>query len=98
MFDDTQSIKVFRVTLKKVIERLSTIKDCDVAEFVETVKEQFDGYEYDECDTLVGYENWQDISQDGEYKLNIKIDHKDAYEFTLYVTVNDKKATITNVL
>jgi hypothetical protein len=40
MFEENQ-IPVFRVTLKKVIERLSNIK-CEVSELQDIVVEQFD--------------------------------------------------------
>ena len=97
MFEE-QEVKVFRVTVKKVIQRLSTVKDCDVENFKDLVMEQFDGYNYEGEEELIGIESWADISLDGEYKLSIKIDHEDAYEFTLFIKVNEKKATIYNVL
>ena len=97
MFDE-QPIKIFRVTTKEIIKRLSSIKDCDVKDFKDEVIDKFDGYNYDGEEELIGYESWVDISNNGEYKLNIKIDHEDAYEFTLHTKVEDNKATITNVL
>ena len=95
---EKEKVKVFRVTVKKVIQRLSTVKDCDVENFKDLVMEQFDGYNYEGEEELIGIESWADISSDGEYKLSIKIDHEDAYEFTLFVKVENKKVTIYNVL
>lgn len=95
---EEQEVKVFRVTVKKVIARLSEVKDCPVDDFKKTIEEQFDGYNYEGEEELVGLESWGDISKNGNYELSVKIDHEDAYEFTLFVKVNDKKATIYNVL
>ena len=97
MFEQ-EPIKVFRVTLKEILKRLPTIKNCNLDEFQDKVIEKFDGYNYEGEEELIGFESWGDISKDGEYKLNIQIDHENAYEFTLYTTVINKEATITNVL
>jgi hypothetical protein len=97
MFEQ-EPVKVFRVTLKEVIKRLSSIEDCDINNFKELVYEKFDGYNYEGEEELVGFDKWEDISNDGNYQLNIKIDHDDAYEFTLHTKVDNKKATIVNVL
>jgi len=97
MFDE-EPIKVFRVTLKEVIKRLSTIKDCDLNQFKDIVTEKFDGYNYEGEDELIGFDSWGDLSQDGNYQLSIKIDHEDAYEFTLHTAIANQKATIYNVL
>ena len=95
---DKQPIKVFRVTLKEVIKRLSIIKECDISKFKEEILENFDGYNFDGEEELIGFESWGDISKDGKYQLNVKIDHENAYEFTIHTTVLNKKATVTNVL
>ena len=97
MFENEQ-IKIFRVTLKEVIKRLSTIENCDISEFKDTIIEKFDGYNYEGEEELVGFESWDDISKDGEYQLNIRIDHENAYEFTLHTKIINGKATIFNVL
>ncbi len=97
MFNENET-KVFIITLKKVIERLSTVKDCDINNFKDTVIEQFDDYNYEGEEELKGLNFWVNISNDGEYKLTVSIDHKDAYELTLFVKVLNKKATIYNVL
>jgi len=96
MFEENQ-IPVFRVTLKKVIERLSNIK-CEVSELQDIVMEQFDGYEYQDCEDVVGFDKWRKNFTDGEYQLNVKIDHPDAYELTLYVKIINNNAEIYNVL
>ena len=98
MFEEQQEIKVFRVTVKKVIERLSEVKDCPIDDFKDFIIEQFDGYNYEGEEELIGFELWSDLSVNGKYELNVRIDHEDAYEFCLFVEINDKKATIYNVL
>lgn len=98
MFGEEQEIKIYAVTLKKVIQRLEEIKDVAVNDFAQEVENAFEGYDYDGEEELAGWDEWPDISNDGKYELNIKIDHEDAYEFTLYVDVNNAKATVVNVL
>ncbi len=97
MFEE-QQVKVFRVTVKKVLQRLAEVKDCEVSKFKDIVIEQFDGYNYEGEEELIGFESWNDLSVDGKYELNVSIDHDCAYEFTLFVEVNDKRVTIYNVL
>ena len=98
MFEEQREVKVFRVTVKKVIQRLLEIKECEYTSFKEVVIEQFDGYDYEGEEELIGYDSWDDISQNGEYELPIKIDHEHAYEFTIYAKTEDGKVTIYNVL
>ncbi|MEA2018378.1 MAG: hypothetical protein U9N59_08010 [Campylobacterota bacterium] len=98
MFEQEETIKIFKITFKEVLRRLSSVENCPKEKFEQKVIEQFDDYNYEGEEELQGIENWCDISNDGEYKLNVGIDHEDAYEFTLYVRVKDKKATIFNVL
>ena len=98
MFEEEKTIRIFRVTVKKVIERLLEIQNCPFEEFQELVIEKFDGYDYEDIEELTGFETWEDISKNGEYQLNIKINHPHAYEFTLYIKNQDNKITIFNVL
>lgn len=98
MFEEQREMRVFRVTVKKVIERLLEIQESPIGEFKDLIIEQFDGYDYEDEEELVGFELWEDISQNGKYQLPIKINHKDAYEFTLFIETKDKKVTIYNVL
>lgn len=98
MFEEQRVVKVYRVTVKKIIERLLTLQDIQQTDFQEEVKEQFDGYDYKDVEDLAGFELWPDMSSDGEYKLNIKIDHEDAYEFTIDVKVENGKVSVLNVL
>lgn len=95
---EKEPVRVYRVTLKKLIENLSKIKDCPLEDFKEEIMEAFEGYDYNDIEELVGFDSWPDISENNNYELMVKIDHKNAYEFTLYVTVKDQKATIDNVL
>ncbi|MEA3497435.1 MAG: hypothetical protein U9R16_00115, partial [Campylobacterota bacterium] len=62
------------------------------------VIEQFEDYNYEGEEELKGIEQWDDLSNDGKYELTVGINHEDAYEFTIYVNVENKKATIYNVL
>ena len=98
MYEEQQQVKIFRVTVKKVLQRLADVKDCEVCNFKDFIIEQFDGYDYEGEEELIGFESWSDLTVDGKHELNVKIDHDCAYEFTLFVEVNDNKATIYNVL
>lgn len=98
MFEEQRVVKVFRVTVKKVIQRLLEINECPFEEFEECVIEQFDGYDYEGEENLVGFTSWDNLDTDGKYQLSVKIDHFDAYEFTLFVEVKKKKVSIYNVL
>lgn len=98
MFEEERIVKVFRVTVKKVIERLLEIQECPIEKFQDLVVEKFDGYDYEGEEELVGFESWDDISTNGEYKLTIKINHEHAYEFTLHIKNQNNKITIFNVL
>lgn len=98
MFEEEKIVKVYRVTVKKIIERLLELQSVDISIFKDEVVEQFDGYDYKDVEEVVGFENWPDISGDGNYELNVKVNHEDAYEFTLHIEVKEQKATVTNVL
>jgi|GEM_PF-492509 len=95
---EEEPIKQFRTTLKTVIKNLSELENIDVAKLNETVEDAYAGYNFDGEDEVILHDTWPDITQDGQYQLNSKVDHENAYEFTLYITVNCGKATITNVL
>ena len=97
MFEENETIN-FRKTLKQVVKDLESINDCPLVSFEECVVEKFDRYSYEGEDEVVGFEKWEDISQDGNYQLEIGINHEHAYVFTLYVTVENGKVTIANVL
>ena len=98
MFEEERIVKVYRVTVKKIVERLVELQDIDIEEFIDEVKEQFDGYDYKDIEEVVGFESWTDISKDGEYQVDVKIDHEDAYEFTIHIKTKDKKISVVNVL
>lgn len=98
MFEEERIVKVYRVTIKKIIERLLSLQEVDIENFQDEVIEQFDGYDYKDIEEVSGYERWPDLHNDGEYELNIKIDHEDAYEFTLYIKVKGNKVSVVNVL
>lgn len=98
MFEEERVVKVFRVTVKKVIERLLEIQECPIEKFEELVIEQFDGYDYEGEENLVGFSSWDNLDSDGKYQLSVKIDHENAYEFTLFIEVKEKKALVYNVL
>lgn len=88
----------FKKTLKQLIKDLETIEDCPLEDFWDKVVDQFDKYNYDGVEDVVGNETWGDISSDGEYKLTARIDHEDAYSLTLHTIVKSGNATVTNVL
>ena len=98
MFEEEQEFKIYKITFKEVLKKLSSVKNCDIQDLKDTVIEQFDNYNYEGEEEIKGIDNWCDISNDGKYELSVGIDHEDAYIFTLYVNVKDKKATIYNVL
>jgi len=97
MYEKEQT-RVFRTTLKQVINNLSTIKDCNISDLENTIDDKFAGYNYEGEDEIIGFNTWGDISNDGDYKLLVKVNHEDAYELTLHATIFEGKATITNVL
>jgi len=96
--EEKQEIKIFKKILKHLIRDLEEIKDVDVNSFDEAVIEAFDGYHYEGEDEVIGLDNWVDLNTDGEYELNVKVNHEDAYELTLYVSSKDGKITVNNVL
>lgn len=98
MFDEQRVVKVYRVTVKKIIERLLSLQEISQTSFQEEVVEQFDGYDYKDIEEVTGFDTWPDLSQDGEYELMVKIDHEDAYEFTIHVKVENTKISVLNVL
>jgi len=98
MFEEDRVVKVYRVTVKKIIERLLSLKQIELENFNNEVLEQFDGYDYKDIEEVVGFETWPDMSANGDYELMVKVNHEDAYEFTLHVTVKEGKVTVLNVL
>ena len=95
---EMERMPIFRVTVKKIIERLSDLQDISIDDFKQEVEDQFDGYDYKDVEEVTGFDKWCDISKDGKYELNVGIDHPHAYQFTLFVETKDGKATIYNVL
>ena len=95
---EIRKMKVYAVTLNQVLKNLAAIQDCPIENLKDEIIEKFDGYDYEDEDEVTGFENWGDISQDGTYKVEVKIDHKDAYLITLHLNVQDSKVTVTNVL
>ncbi|MCI0500674.1 MAG: hypothetical protein L0Y61_02865 [Epsilonproteobacteria bacterium] len=98
MFEDKNETLCFRKTLKQVVKDLETINNCHLVDFQECITEKFERYSYEGEDEVVGFEKWEDISQDGCYQLEIGIDHEHAYVFTIHTTVKSGKCTVTNVL
>ena len=95
---ENQRIPVFRVTVKKIIERLSDLQDISIDNFKQEVEDQFEGYDYKDVEEVTGFDGWCDISKDGKYELGVGINHPEAYQFTLYVETKNNKASIYNVL
>jgi hypothetical protein len=98
MFEQQRVVKVYRVTVKKIIDRLLSLQEIELEDFQSEVIEQFDGYDYKDIEDVTGFDTWPDLRNDGEYKLGVKIDHEDAYEFTVFTKVIDGKITVINVL
>jgi len=97
MFETNTPHKSFIKTTKQVIKELEEIKEADTSSFKEIVEDAFDRYNVDGIEDLVGFEAWPSL-EDGDYQLLIKVDHEDAYEFTIHTTVQNNKATVINVL
>jgi hypothetical protein len=95
---EREPVKIYRMTLGKVIANLSGIKECPKDQFKQEIVDAFDGYDYEDVEDITGFEKWCDISQNGEYSVNVRLDHPDAYEFTLYILVKDDKVSVENVL
>ena len=96
--EEKQEIKLFKKILKQLIKDLEAIKDVEINAFEDAVIDAFDGYHYEGEDEVIGLGNWVDLNTDGEYELNAKVNHEDAYELTLYVSSKDGKITVNNVL
>jgi len=95
--EEQTPFKSFVKTTKQVIKELEIIKDVSTASYKDIVEEAFDRYNVDGIEELTGFDSWP-VLNDGKYELNLKVDHEDAYEFTIYTTIKDSKATVTNVL
>ena len=93
-----QQIKVFKKVLKFLIKEIEELKNIDVDKFKDNIIDAFDGYNYEGEDEVIGLDNWIDITKDGEYELNAKVNHEDAYELTIFITTKDKKVSVRNVL
>jgi len=90
--------KTLTKTLSSVIRNLSDMKDCPIDNFKDEVIEAFDGYYYEDIEDVTGFETWADITNDGKYELNVKIDHIYAYELTLTIENKNNLISILNVL
>lgn len=89
---------IFITTLKQVICNIEEIKNIEIEDLENRIIEAFDGYDYEGEEEVVGFDNWCDVSVAGSHEVNLKIDHEDAYLLTIYITNQDGKVTITNVL
>ena len=97
MFEDNTPLRPFKKTTKQVIKELEDLKNIEILKFKDAIEEAFDRYNVDGVEDLVGFEAWPSLD-DGDYQLLLKVDHEDAYEFTIHTTVENQKATVTNVL
>lgn len=98
MFEEELDLTKFRTTLKKVIQNLEELEDIPLDHLKDEVESAFGTYHYDGVDEIKFCEKWERIDGDGEYVLNVGIDHENAYEFSVYIKVTNNKASITNVL
>jgi len=97
MFEEQTPIKLFIKTTKQVIKELEEIKDIEIQKFQNAVENAFDNYNVDGVEDLVGFDSWGELS-DGTFELLLKVDHEDAYEFTIHTSIKNAKATVENVL
>jgi hypothetical protein len=97
MFEEEQ-LPIFRKTLRGLILEIESIVDVPVDDFKESIIDCFEGYDYEEVEDLRGVETWTNIEQDGEYEIEVGINHQDAYLLTLHLTTTNSKVTVTNVL
>jgi len=95
---EPQPRKVLNVTLKDVIQRLEALREIEHTAFKDAVIEAFDEYDYEGEEEVTGFENWPDISAQGQHELHVKIDHEDAYEFSIHITGKDGLISVTEVL
>jgi hypothetical protein len=91
-------VKTFITTTKTVIQRLENLKDIPTDKLKQKIIDSFDGYNVDGVEDLVGFDKWCDYFKNGEYQLNIKANHEDAYEFTIYINTKDNLSSVVNVL
>jgi hypothetical protein len=96
MFEE--EIKVFIITLKVVMQRLEAIKNVDTDKLQNEIENAFDDYNIEGEEELIGQNGWCDYTKDGKYQLNIKINHEDSYEFTIYIESLNNKSSVVNVL
>jgi len=96
--EEKQEIRLFKKILKQLIKELEAIQNVDVNKFEEAVIEAFDGYHYEGEDEVVGIDKWPDLNVNGDFEINAKVNHEDAYELTLFLTSKDGKITVNNVL
>ncbi len=95
---EIRKIKIYAVTTKKVMQRLEELDDIDTSNIRCEIEECFDGYDVEDVEELIGQDSWSDISINGNYELSIKVNHENAYEFTVYVETKDNKSSVTKVL
>jgi hypothetical protein len=98
MYTNEEPLRSFRTTVKTVINNLSTLENIKLEVLEETIEEAFAGYHYEGEDKVIGSDCWPNMTCEGEYALNAKVDHEDAYEFTIHVVCKDGNITVTNVL
>ena len=97
MFEENAPLRPFKKTTKQVIKEVEELKDIEISKFNDAIENAFDRYNVDGVEDLVGFDAWPTLCE-GKHELNIKVDHEDAYEFTIYTTIENNKATVTNVL
>ncbi len=95
---EIRKMKIYVVTMSEVIKRLEKIQDIELSKLRETIENAFDEYDVDGVEELIGQDKWCDYTNDGEYQLNIKIDHEDAYEFTIHIKIKNNIASVIKVL
>ena len=96
--EEKQPIKIFKKILKFLIKEIEELKEIEVSKFEDAIIDAFDGYHYEGEEEVIGFDTWCDISKDGKYEVNVKVNHEDAYLLTIYISTKDGKVTVANVL
>lgn len=92
------TIGIFRKTLRQLIQEIEDIEKIELDKFKKALEDAFDGYNYEGEEEIVGFDTWCDIRKNGKYELNLKINHEDAYELSIFIINENGKITVTNVL
>ena len=87
------------MTFKQVIKNIEKLEEISIDAFAEEVLDAFNGYCFrGDVEEVVGFDTWPDLKKDGDYELNVRHDHEDAYVLTITCHVKNEKISVSNVL